>query len=99
MLLFNRLREFVGSDSDPVAPPQASAARPRYDRRVDTGGTMIARLKVLAMLAALLLAAHGLPAAAQGYPNRPVRIVVPFPAGGLADVLARAVSDELAKSL
>jgi tripartite-type tricarboxylate transporter receptor subunit TctC len=36
---------------------------------------------------------------AQAYPNRPVRIVAPFPAGGLADVLARAVGDEMSKSL
>jgi tripartite-type tricarboxylate transporter receptor subunit TctC len=38
-------------------------------------------------------------AAAQTYPTRPIRMVAPFPAGGLVDVLARAVGDELAKSL
>jgi tripartite-type tricarboxylate transporter receptor subunit TctC len=36
---------------------------------------------------------------AQGYPNRPIRMVAPFPAGGLADVLARAVGEEMSKSL
>ncbi len=38
-------------------------------------------------------------ASAQTWPDRPVRIIAPFPAGGLVDVLARAVGDELAKAL
>jgi tripartite-type tricarboxylate transporter receptor subunit TctC len=38
-------------------------------------------------------------ALAQTYPNRPIRMIAPFPAGGLVDVLARAVGEELAKSL
>jgi tripartite-type tricarboxylate transporter receptor subunit TctC len=46
-----------------------------------------------------LLAAGATGGAAQDYPNRPVRMLAPFPAGGLVDVLARAVGEELAKSL
>ena len=38
-------------------------------------------------------------AAAQPYPNRPIRMIAPFPAGGLVDVLARAIGDELTKAL
>src|SRR5688572_2518070 len=38
-------------------------------------------------------------AQAQTYPDRPVRIIAPFPAGGLADVLARAVGDQMTKTL
>src|SRR5215207_9968293 len=38
-------------------------------------------------------------AQAQSYPDRPIRLIAPFPAGGLADVLARAVGDQMTKSL
>ena len=38
-------------------------------------------------------------AQAQTYPDRPIRLIAPFPAGGLADVLARAVGDQMTKSL
>jgi tripartite-type tricarboxylate transporter receptor subunit TctC len=34
-------------------------------------------------------------AAAQGFPAKPVRIIVPFPAGGLADVLGRGLAQAL----
>jgi tripartite-type tricarboxylate transporter receptor subunit TctC len=47
------------------------------------------------LLAALLMAATG-PAFAQGaYPNKQVRIVVPFPAGGSADILCRIAGERL----
>ena len=46
-------------------------------------------------LAAAEAAAQGVDAAAQSYPNRTVRIVVPFPAGGPTDGTARIISDRL----
>nr|WP_280141534.1 MULTISPECIES: tripartite tricarboxylate transporter substrate binding protein [unclassified Beijerinckia] len=36
---------------------------------------------------------------AQTYPSRSIQIIVPFPAGGLADVLTRTVGEELSKVL
>ena len=43
--------------------------------------------------------AFAAPAFAQAYPNKPVRMIVPFPAGGATDVLARALSIKLGEKL
>ena len=32
--------------------------------------------------------------AAGGYPARPIRVIVPFPAGGATDILTRVVADQ-----
>jgi tripartite-type tricarboxylate transporter receptor subunit TctC len=36
---------------------------------------------------------------AQGYPNKPIRLVIPFPPAGASDILARTVGDRLGESL
>ncbi|WP_313562178.1 tripartite tricarboxylate transporter substrate binding protein [Diaphorobacter nitroreducens] len=58
-------------------------------------------LRKRALLAALAAAAAlALPGAwAQTWPSRSVSIIVPFPAGGTTDVLARALGQELSKTL
>ena len=52
-------------------------------------------LKGLACIAALVLAAAPWEAQAQGYPSRPITVVVPFPAGGPSDVVARIVTERM----
>lgn len=54
-----------------------------------------ARLAATLVLAAASLAAH----AADPYPDRPVRVVVAFTAGGTTDMLARSVSQKLGQQL
>ena len=43
----------------------------------------------------LLSALCAAPATAQEYPTRPIHIIVPFPAGGPSDVLARLIGDKM----
>ncbi|MBV8836913.1 MAG: tripartite tricarboxylate transporter substrate binding protein, partial [Alphaproteobacteria bacterium] len=69
---------------------QGSAPSPTLRGRSPAFGIAAAAL-------ALLLAAA--PAMAQTYPSRPITVVVPFPAGGPSDVVARIVSERMGKAL
>ena len=51
-------------------------------------------ISIMASLAFVATNASG-----QAFPSRPVRIVVPFPAGGTSDVIARSVTHELERQL
>ena len=51
----------------------------------------------IGVLAACLLAAA--PVFAQDYPTRQIRLVVPFAAGGPADLLGRVIANEMSKDL
>ena len=53
-------------------------------------------IRILAAMAALLLAAA---ASAQAYPDKVVRLVVPFPPGGSNDVIARVIGAQLSERL
>jgi tripartite-type tricarboxylate transporter receptor subunit TctC len=57
---------------------------------------LIQRISSLVIVAVVWMAS---PAAAQDYPSRPVKVIMPFGAGGPTDVFTRAIADELSKSL
>ncbi len=54
-------------------------------------------LRSLCAAAALLLVCGG--AHAQNYPTKPVRLIVPFPAGGATDLFARTLSQKLSEKM
>jgi len=61
---------------------------------------MVLLRQILALLALAGAVIASTPAAiAEDYPSRPVKIIVPFGAGGPTDVYTRAISEELRKSL
>ena len=56
-------------------------------------------MKLLATVLLCAAALFGTAAQAQNYPGKPIRLVVPFPAGGATDIFARAVSQKLGEKL
>ena len=48
-------------------------------------------------IVATMLAGAAWAQATDNYPNRPLRIVVPYPAGGIVDLVARAVTEQVGR--
>jgi tripartite-type tricarboxylate transporter receptor subunit TctC len=49
-------------------------------------------MKIFTRIAAIALAATALQVSAQGYPNRPVRVIITFPPGSATDIIGRLIS-------
>jgi tripartite-type tricarboxylate transporter receptor subunit TctC len=65
----------------------------------DFGAVRIARRTALMLFPAALLALSPLASAEAKYPDKPIRLVLPFGPGGVADVTARIVADKLSQKL
>jgi tripartite-type tricarboxylate transporter receptor subunit TctC len=59
----------------------------------------VSTLKGLLCVAAIVFCAAPSEVNAQAYPSRPITVVVPFPAGGPSDVVARIVTEQMGKIL
>jgi tripartite-type tricarboxylate transporter receptor subunit TctC len=79
--------------------PQTASARPRgavgSEAASRHAGRVGRRVLALALLACASLSSH----AQSIWPERPVRLVVPFPAGGTVDLVARVVAQNVAPTL
>jgi len=58
---------------------------------------MASRRRDCLFAAALLITLSAPSAAAQEYPNRPIRIIVPFPVGGPTDILSRVIGQRMSE--
>ena len=57
------------------------------------------RRQFIALMSATLCSAWALPASAQAFPNKPIKLVIAFPAGGPTDITMRALAEGASKVL
>jgi tripartite-type tricarboxylate transporter receptor subunit TctC len=67
------------------------------EAKIRIEGSTMKKIKVLVLLLAALSSAAG--ALAQTYPAKPIRLVVPFPPGGAADLTARTLGQKMGDQL
>src|SRR5215467_9997121 len=81
-------------------PPQRATVRiARADSTKPPGGAMARAVRFL-LAASLAISASAVAAAedpSAGFPNRPIRIIVPFPAGGPSDIVARLIGQTMSQ--
>jgi tripartite-type tricarboxylate transporter receptor subunit TctC len=74
-------------------------ARPAKEMPVTSAGNSFVRLALRSAVLGLALAACCGAQAQQAWPNRPMRVLVPYPPGGSTDILSRLLGQKLAESL
>src|SRR5262249_58551818 len=67
--------------------------------KCDSRGAVGAMIKLTCLVAFVGVSVLPLVAQAQSYPVRSITVVVPFPAGGPSDVVARIVTDRMGRTL
>jgi tripartite-type tricarboxylate transporter receptor subunit TctC len=90
----------TGNSTTPYAAAR-SVANLKYKKRKTENQRedFMTKLHIQGALVALLPAVASLPATAQTYPTRPITMIVPYPAGGPSDVVARIMADGMSRVL
>jgi tripartite-type tricarboxylate transporter receptor subunit TctC len=57
------------------------------------------RRRAIALVGAIALALPMAGSAAESYPSKPIKVIVPFPAGGVVDIIARVLGEHMAAEL
>ena len=60
---------------------------------------MMDRARIVALIGGILLPLAAINASAQDFPNKPVTLIVPWPAGGSTDIAMRAIAESASKHL
>src|SRR4051812_8613476 len=94
--------QLAASPSPECALPRKQKNRydlcsPEFFHRWHVGHTPMS-IRLLSATLTVLVLSHG-DAFSQNWPNRTVRLIVPFPAGGAVDVVARTVFDKVSAQL
>ena len=94
-----RYCQIVRLSVNPVdRPGQVDYARTQNAAKSEGGRKMSFRFALLILLL-FQTAAVAQSTDEENYPNRPVRVIVPWPPGGGTDIFARAISDKLQQAL
>src|SRR5215471_18882405 len=82
-----------------LPPKRATVRIARTDSAKPPGGTMVRAVRLL-LAAGLAMSASGAAGAedpSASFPNRPIRMIVPFPAGGPSDIVARLIGQTMSQ--
>ena len=66
---------------------------------IERGHPVLSMLLSVALLVATGTAAAAASGGGQGYPTKPLRLVVPFPAGASSDIVGRIIGDKLSTQI
>src|SRR5258708_3983008 len=87
----------MGGPHSPIALQSRSDENCRRKAVCEKDGLMTLRAIALAISAALMVGTAAAQERPEAFPTRPVKIVVPFPAGGPTDILARVITQRLSE--
>src|SRR5258706_4449994 len=87
----------MGGPRSPIALQSLSDENCQRKAVCEKNGLMTLRAIALAISAALMVGTAAAQERPEAFPARPVKIVVPFPAGGPTDILARVITQRLSE--
>ena len=87
----------MGGPRSPIALQSLSDENCQRKAVCEKDGLMTLRAIALAISAALMVGTAAAQERPEAFPTRPVKIVVPFPAGGPTDILARVITQRLSE--
>jgi tripartite-type tricarboxylate transporter receptor subunit TctC len=79
--------------------PAMASSEARFSWRVCARRHVVRAVASATLLAGIVLLSLSLPSVAEDYPDRPIKFVIPFGPGGVADVTARIIADKLGDKL